>query len=209
MRKYGWMLVYIQVLALGTIPVVLLMANIIAISQRVYVLCAVLIIVLVWVMVSKMTLKELGFRRDNIKKSWLPYGVFTVLGVIGLIVFAQLLHKQPLPYWWTNPHLQWLFLPISVMQEFIYRSVGQTKLQKVSSPWIAILTINVLYAGMHVLWRDPLVILMTFIGGIGWGYLWYKYPNFYLLAASHAVLNFAAVYLGFFSWLVTDYFMLK
>lgn len=184
----------------------LLITNFIPLNQRGIVLIAVLLVSIIWAIKSKMGTKELGFRVDNIKRTILPYAVFTLLGIIGLLFLAKFLNKQPLDPWWMYPHLLWAFIPISIFQEFIYRSFAQTKLQKAGNPYWAILTITLAYSGMHILWKDPLVILMTLAGGLGWGYLWYKYPNFYLISLSHSVLNFLAIYLGFFPWLITDYF---
>ena len=200
------MKVYIEIILFSIIPVLLLVSDLIPLNLRGAVLIGVLVISIIWTVKSKMSMKNLGFRTDNLKKSLMPYTAFTLLGVIGLFFLAVFLNKQHLDNWWTYPHLQWAFIPISVIQEFVYRSFAQTKLQRVSKPYWAILTTALLYSGMHILWKDPLVIIMTFIGGLGWGYLWYKYPNFYLISASHSILNFLAIYFGFFPWLITNYF---
>lgn len=200
---------YLEIILLATIPVVLLILNFVPLNLRGGMLIVILFLVFFMAFKDKMSLKDLGLRTDNLRKSLLTYFLFTVVGVIGLVVLSILLDKKPIENWWTYSHLQWAFIPISLAQEFVYRSFAQTKLQKLGKPFMAILTITFLYSGMHILWRDPLVITMTFVGGLGWGYLWYKYPNFYLISISHAILNFLAIYLGFFPWLVTSYFYSK
>lgn len=197
---------YIEIILFATIPVFLLVTNLIPLNQKGFVLVAVLVLTIFFTIKSKMTKKELGFRTDNLKNSLFPYAIFTAIGIIGLILLSKFINSQPLDPWWIYPHLQWAFLPISVAQEFVYRSFAQTKLQKASNPFLAIIIVTILYSGMHILWKDPLVITMTFIGGLAWGYLWYKYPNFYLISISHALLNFFAIYFGFFPWLITTYF---
>jgi len=156
--------------------------------------------------IEKIPKKELGIRVDNIKKSALPYALFTILAVFSLLILSKLLNKQPLANWWTYPSLQWVFLPISFIQEFVFRAFFQTKLQKILNPTLAIALAAFLFASIHILWRDPLILLLALLGGLGWGYLWYKYPNLWLITISHAAVNFTIIFLGFFPWTVTDFF---
>lgn len=200
------MKLYLEVFLLFVLPVLLIVGGFIPLNQRGTVLITVVILIVFVSILQKIPLKTLGIRTDNLKKSFIPYFLFTLAGAIGLFILSQILDKSPLPEWWTYSHLQWAFLPISIVQEFGYRAFLQTKLQKLLVPWQAILLTTLLYSGMHVLWKDPLIILMTFIGGLGWGYLWYKYPNLYLISISHTILNFLAIYFNFFPWLVTEFF---
>lgn len=201
--------IYWQLLFLLVIPVLLLVLGFFSLNIRGYILATVVVLTMLLAFKERMSLKELGIRTDNIKQSILPYTLFTLVGTIGLFILSSSLGKNPLSNWWTYSHLQWAFLPISLVQEFVYRAVFQTKLQKVMKPIKAILIVTVLYSGMHILWKDPLILTMTFFGGLAWGYLWYKYPNLYLITLSHAILNFLAIYLGFFPWLITEFFSLK
>lgn len=200
------MKLYLEIFLLFVLPVLLIVSGFIPLNQRGIVLIAVVVLTVFVSVIEKIPLKTLGVRTDNLKKSFVPYLLFTLAGVVGLFILSQIFGKSPLPKWWTYSHLQWAFLPISIVQEFGYRAFLQTKLQKLLAPWQAILLTTLLYSGMHILWKDPLIILMTFFGGLGWGYLWYKYPNLYLISISHAILNFMAIYFNFFPWLVTDFF---
>ena len=155
---------------------------------------------------DKFSAKNLGLRTDNFQAATIPYFIFTLAGVNTCLILVKVLKKSPLPHWWTYSHLQWAFLPISAAQEFVYRVYFQSRLQAIIKPVWAILIMSVLYSVLHILWKDPLMIFLTFLGGIGWGYLWYKYPNFYLLTLSHTVLNFIFILFGFFPWLITSYF---
>ena len=199
----------LQILIFTVLPVLVLVFGLVPLNLRGFVLALVVLGAVGLAIYEKMPLKELGFRTDNLKRSLIPYGVFTLVSALGLIGLANLLGIQPIANWWTNSHLQWAFLPISAAQEFGYRAYFQTKLQKKINPYLAIFIMATLYSGMHILWRNPLIMAMTFVGGIAWGYLWYKYPNFYLLTISHSILNFLAIFLGFFPWLVTEFFNLS
>jgi len=192
------MKVFIKLLIFLVFPVLLLISGVVPVNQRLIVLLIMILGIVVMAIIERVPVQTLGFRVDNLKEAIIPYGVFTVLGVLFLVGLSFGLNKQPLPNWWTLIHLQWLFLPISAFQEFGYRAYFQTKLQKTVNPYLAIFIITILYSGMHILWKNPLVLAMSFFGGLGWGYLWYKHPNFYLISLSHSILNFLAVYLGFF-----------
>ena len=198
-----------QILLILILPVALLFFGLVPLSDRGYVLTFAVLGTVVFAILGKTSFKDLGFNVDNLKKSITPYTAFTIIAVIGLLILANYLGKQPVKQWWTYSHLQWAFLPISLVQEFVYRAYFQTKLQKIMNPFLAILIITFLYSGMHILWKDPLILAITFVGGLGWGYLWYKYPNLFLLTLSHSTINFMAIYLNFFPWLVTDFFSLK
>lgn len=201
--------IYWQLLFLLIIPVLILVFGLAPLSIRRYILDVVVVGTVVLAFVEKISLKDLGIRTDNLKQSFFPYTLFTISGVVILFFLSSSLGKTPLSNWWNYSHLTWAFLPISLVQEFVYRAVFQTKLQKAMKPMSAILIITFLYSGMHILWKDPLILIMTFGAGLGWGYLWYRYPNLYLITISHALLNFLAIYLGFFPWLVTEFFSLK
>lgn len=151
-----------------------------------------------------MRYKDIGLRTDNIRTALIPYGLFTLVGAFFIVILALIMNKQPLPFWWTNPHQQGFFLVVSIAQEFIFRSLIQTQLQKLITPAKAILVVAILYSGAHIFWMDPLILFLTFMAGLGWGYLWWKYPNLYLISVSHSIFNFLIVYFGFFTWLLTD-----
>lgn len=199
-------LTLIEIFALLIFPVMLFIFGFVPLNLRSTLLIVVVLVAIGLTIIEKIPLKDLGFRIDNLQKSFTPYLLFTLIGSMCLITLGIFLEKQPLQNWWTYSHLQWAFLPISALQEFGYRAFFQTKLQKYLPPFLAIFIITILYSGMHIIWKDPLIILMTFVAGMSWGYLWYKYPNFYLLVLSHSILNFLAIYLGFFPWLITEYF---
>jgi uncharacterized protein len=203
------MKIYFELFGLLTLPLILLLPKTIPLSIKGATIVLLVVIIIILSINEKLSPKELGLRTDNLKESLLPYSIFTAIGVVVMILLSQTLHKEPITRWWTYSHLQWAFLPISAVQEFVYRAFAQTKLQKVANASVAILIAAALYSGMHILWKEPLILIMTFIGGIGWGYLWNKHPNLILLTLSHTILNFLVVYLGFFPWLITDFFNLR
>lgn len=68
------------------------------------------------------------------------------------------------------------------------------------SPAALILTNAVLFTFLHAVFPNYLINLpLAFVGGIAFASMYYKYPNLWLIMISHAVLNFVAVWYGFFT----------
>jgi membrane protease YdiL (CAAX protease family) len=56
-----------------------------------------------------------------------------------------------------------------------------------------------LFALIHIIYINTDIVLpLTFIGGIGFAVMYYKYPNLVMISISHTILNFTAMILGFF-----------
>jgi len=98
-----------------------------------------------------------------------------------------------------------LFIPISIAQQFMYQSVLLQKLLQEFSPFLAVAICALCFGYMHTVfprrWRN---FILAALGGTLFSCLFYFYPNFLLAALSHMVLNFAAVYFGFFTLLTPE-----
>ncbi|MEA3398924.1 MAG: CPBP family intramembrane glutamic endopeptidase, partial [Patescibacteria group bacterium] len=88
----------------------------------------------------------------------------------------------------------------SVLQEVVFRGVLMHMLRRAfKSPFFIIILNAALFALIHILYADAKVILpLTFLAGICFSWLYYKYPNLILISISHTILNFTAMILGFF-----------
>ena len=93
-----------------------------------------------------------------------------------------------------------LFIPISVLQEIIFRGVLMNFLIKAFSNPIFIIGLNAaVFAFMHVIYLNSVFVLpFTFIAGIGFAWMYLKYKNLILISVAHTILNFVAVAMGFF-----------
>jgi membrane protease YdiL (CAAX protease family) len=148
---------------------------------------------------ERWTLTMLNIRFDNLRKTFLPYAAFTVLGVIVLVGVMKMLGIQSTA---INPYVvlfEWS-IPIGAVQEFLYRGFLMRELHRVCASIPMIITVNaLLFMLLHILYNPPILILpLTFIGGIGFAWMYEKYPNLLLIALSHGILNFFAIRYGFF-----------
>jgi len=49
--------------------------------------------------------------------------------------------------------------------------------------------------GVHIIYRHPLILFITFIGGLAWGTIFIKQPNIWAVSLSHSLLG--ALAMGF------------
>lgn len=195
-------LVLAQVLYLYILPTLLLFYRIVPGNFRVIVLFGVALLLYGIIKRSGWTYNDLGFKKDFIKDI-LPYMVFTIIGVLALVLMSELvpqIENRQAYEWWEDARFLLLFIPISVLQEVVFRGILMHMLKRAFSNPIFIILLNAaLFALIHIIYIDAKIILpLTFIGGIGFAWIYYKYPNLVMISISHTILNFTAMVLGFF-----------
>lgn len=167
-----------------------------------FALSGVIIAAVIWIMLNEQwTLRDGGIRTDNFKNAVLPYTVFTVLALGGILVYARVFGVYP-----TSPTIDhsntWLFaIPLSsIIQELVFRSFLSTKLIfLLDSLPLAIVCNAFLFTILHFLCpfgRLPLVLV--FAGGLGFAAMYGWFPNLLLISASHSLLLYAITFLGLF-----------
>lgn len=159
------------------------------------------LVVLGIVIYERWSLKKLGIRTDNIRETLVPYTLFTIVGLGVIFVFAFFLDRNTAIEWWLYPHFQYGFLVTSVLQEVMFRGFLMPKLKNIfSSAWHVIGANGLLFALIHVVFPDPLLLFpLGLISGIAFAAMYYYYPNLILIALSHSILNFFAMLHCFFS----------
>lgn len=161
-----------------------------------YVTCAVILAV---VSLQNRGPADLGFRLDNLASSLVGFGAYTLLA-LAITIPAIIVFGQPL----ITGQTHWLrlcagSLLVSLLQEFAYRSVLLSELRTLLRSAAAAIVINAtLYGFVHVVY-SPLVMLLTFLVGLGWAFIYERRPNLIAVTLSHAVLNFVTVLYGFFA----------
>jgi membrane protease YdiL (CAAX protease family) len=192
-------IVWIQILYLYIIPTLLLYFNVIPKDLRVLMLFAVAILLFGIVKHAKWSYFDIGVH-ENFMKDIIPYSLVTVGGVLFLIWLAQIVPHEPFLNWWKNLRFLLLFIPISVLQEIVFRGILMNMLERAFRSPIFIIALNAgVFAFMHVIYLNSMFVLpMTFIAGIAFAWMYYKYKNLILISVSHTILNFVAMILGFF-----------
>ncbi len=192
-------LVLVQIFFIFILPIALLATGIIPVSWRMLVLCISLLLIMGIVRHEKISDFEMGIRKISFKALFF-YTLFAIFGSLALWKGADVLTLSRDTVWWRDSHLVFLFLPVSLLQEIAYRGFLFPKLQILFKKPIAIVLVNAaLFGFLHVIYPFPLaMLLISTLGGIGFSLLYYYFPHLLLVSGAHAVLNFVAIYQGFF-----------
>ena len=192
-------IVWVQILYLFILPTLLLYFKILPGNFRFILLLAVALLLYGIVKHAHWNHKDFGIKK-HFMKDIVPYSLFTLGGVLFIVWLAQIVPHSPFLEWEENIKFLLLFIPLSVLQEIIFRGILMNMLERTFSSVIFIIILNAsVFAMMHVIYLNSIFVLpMTFIAGIGFAWMYYKYKNLVLISASHTVLNFVAMILGFF-----------
>ena len=143
-------------------------------------------------------LKELGFRTDTLKGSLILNLIVTALLVIFMVwAFKDGLIRAPVIPSWGLFFAYYLFIS-SPSQEFLFRGNLFALMERAGVKGAAsqITVSAVTYSFLHVFYHDAITLAATFIMGLVWGGIYYKYPNFTGVALSHAVLGVVSIKVG-------------
>ena len=190
-----------QIGTLFVLPVLLILFGVIPVQYRFFVLLAITILVIAVIVIEKWSLKNLGIRLDNIKKSALWYLIFTVFATVAIIVLARLLNHNTQNIF-GNIHFQYGFIILSFLQEFLFRSFLIPKLKVLTaSPTLVIIISGVLFGLIHIIFANPLsLFVLSSLLGVGFAYVYYFRPNLILATVAHSIINFVAVFYCFASF---------
>ncbi|MDE2030849.1 MAG: CPBP family intramembrane metalloprotease [Patescibacteria group bacterium] len=195
-------LVLAQILYLYVIPTLLLYYKLIPDRYDYIVLFIVALLMYGIIKRAHWSYLDLGIRKDFLKDI-IPYTIFTIAGVGFIVWISKIIpdsNNKPLYEWWENARFLLLFIPISVLQEVIFRGILMKLLLQAFSNPIFIIVLNAsVFALIHIIYLNSTLILpLTFTAGIGFAWMYYRYPNLILISISHTILNFTAMILGFF-----------
>lgn len=193
-------LVLYQIFFIFILPVALLIFGVVPIAWRMVVLCIAMLFMYGIIQNEKISDAAMGLSLKGTKHAIIPYLLFTVAGSVFLIQFSEYLGIKPEIVWYQSPHLLFLFLPVSLLQEIAYRGFLFYKLRQLSAHWGWVIVANVvLFTILHAIYPMPDIMLpVALISGVGFAVMYRFFPNLLLISGAHAILNFVAILYGFF-----------
>ena len=179
-------------------PVTLIWLDVIPFRYRFFLAFIVMALTIPYILKRGFNWSELGFRRDTLKGSlkWNLGVTFFFLVLLYGFYKAGWIELAQVRLW---PFFLFFYiLVLTPVQEFFFRSVLFAEMKKVRArnplPIIALSSLS--YGFLHVIYQKPAMLVATLLMGLVWGCIYYKYPNFWGVTISHALLGAVAITAG-------------
>jgi uncharacterized protein len=197
-HNYSIPMKLLRLLSLYAALALLLGGGIIPYAYRFHCLILLCFLMILYARYRKFTLKDLGFRYDTLQKSLFWNSVLSLFIVTAILLayHFNLIRTATIPDW------SWFFLFYifisSPAQEFLYRSIVFAELaaSPIRNTTATVLISALNFSLLHLLYHDVLTLFVTFIMGSVWGIIYVKYPNFWGVALSHAVVGTVSIFVG-------------
>jgi hypothetical protein len=189
---------FLFILSICYIPAILIWTQILPFEYRFHSFIFVLVCFLFYCSRRRYSLHELGFRADNLGSSLRWNLLFCMLGGAGLclthkIGYSHSTNAPPLPHVYAI----YIFF-LGPVQEIIFRGIlfaEMKRLQIFNKRWILLIS-TLSFCFLHIIYRHPPLLIITFISGLVWGIIYLKWRNIWGIALSHSILGALAIFLG-------------
>ncbi|MFO7885494.1 MAG: CPBP family intramembrane glutamic endopeptidase [Desulfobacteraceae bacterium] len=141
--------------------------------------------------------REIGFRTDNLKSALIWNLVFCAAGGIGVyMIYHAGIMRPEIRNYLPHVYLFYIFF-LSPVQEIFFRGILFAELKRagIHSTNLFLLVSTFSFCFLHIIYRHPLILIITFIGGLAWGIIFIKQPNIWAVSLSHSLLG--ALAMGF------------
>lgn len=194
MKKNDKILLFIIILIYIALPVLICQSRFLF-NIKFYLLTVIGILIFCLLKIFKIPNNYLGLTKNNYIKS-LKRNLPVIIICIILIVIVKFL-----PYNRFTPNETIVFYIFYILiscpiQEFLYRGVFGYFDKIKEHKWLWGITSSICYAFVHIIYKDFLTCVITFIIGIIWYLLYRKDYNLFGVVLSHIVLGILTISLG-------------
>ncbi len=140
--------------------------------------------------------QQLGISTDNLWLSIKTILPITIAFVILALIFYKLGWSRFEPTETFGFYLFYVFIS-SPIQEFLYRGMTTYFGGVFNLPiWVIIIVSSLLFAFVHIIYKDYALVISTFFLGLIWHYLYLKTNNLVGVSVSHAMVGILTIFLG-------------
>src|SRR3989344_6314269 len=191
----------IEIFLISILPISLIRFKVISPKFRIFVLLGIFILSFFIIFFQHISFIEIGIRTDNFYPSIIVYSVSTIIAILFLITLAKITKNTHAQKWYKDPHFLFLFIPISFAQQFLFQGFILYELQSIFPAVLAIVVSALIFGYLHTIYPRPVFsFILGTLAGLFFAMLYTLYPNLIISSIVHMILNFTAVYLGFFTF---------
>lgn len=174
---------------------ILIMNNNYLFEIKFYILTIIGILIYILMKLFKISNKELGLTKNNFILS-IKRNLPLIILFCTIIIILKLFHVDKyIANETTLFYIFYVFVSCPI-QEFLYRGVLGYFEQSSKRKWMWIIISSLCYSFVHIIYKDILTCVLTFIIGYVWYHLYRKDYNLSGVTLSHIVLGILSISLG-------------
>jgi membrane protease YdiL (CAAX protease family) len=132
------------------------------------------------------TLQSIGFRFDNFLAASRLLILPTVVAVLAILAIGWMLNQSLLSGPWRN---RFLLLPMwALVQQYALNGFVNRRAQLILGKGAKSIVIVALVFGLLHL-PNPLLSVLTIVGGLIWAFTYQRHPNLFALTISHSIVS--------------------
>ena len=189
-------LLFIFTLILYIILPILILFNTTLFKYKFYVLVVISLLIYLLFKINKVSNKELGISKSNIVKSLKRNIPIILILIITVIIFRLFNLNKYNPTETVYFYLFYIFISCPI-QEFLYRGIfGYFEKNLIKNKYTILLISSIMYSFVHIIYKDYITCILTFIFGIILYLIYRKDYNLFGVSISHIILGILTIYLG-------------
>ena len=183
------------ILIIYTLFPILIFFNDYLFKIKFYILTILGLVIFLIMKLFKVSNKELGISKDNLLKS-IKRNILFIIGCIFIIIIFKVFHMDRYNSDETIYFYIFYILISCPLQEFLYRGVFGYFEKIIGNKYLWLIISSFCYSFVHIIYKDLLTCVLTFIIGIVWYLLYRKDYNLVGVSLSHIILGILTIYLG-------------